>query len=796
MSGVQSHTHYVPIASPPTPAPSPGPILLPNYPYQAPLSTSPSEFPPPGNSLARRQFLSSILATCTAEELLFISSAIAPRLKRDFLVSLPPELALYILSFVDDPTSLARASQVSRHWRSLVHEESVWKRMCHVHGFDYNIQSSEARSRTRKHTTGHDWDTRWKGKAKAQPTPHRRRRPRPVETFSYRLHFRNSYITMTHWRKGGHLLRSHRIPVITPESGVVTSLALDADWVVVGLANSKVQVYRAQTGVLARTLVGHDLGVWCVYLVSKGGWMATPPSTSSDRQSERGGTEPFTARRRDKEDPRPGASTPSTSIPTSARRIRNELARLSLDNAPPGSFGDFMPATTPPGSNGFGGGDHAGSRSQFRDRDREGLSMTMDYLLSPYLRVAIGLDPSEDEWEEDEEEEQFYEAGEAVEVETGYDGYHYPATGIIDEDALDEQNGQRDPRLDYEGNGNEPEVGGEPEEPREQSKRKYSDMCHSSQGWGQPNPIIVSGGCDKTVMVWDVLTGQCLYKMMGHTSTIRCIRVLQNRPIAVSGSRDATLRVWDLQRGRCLRVLVGHHQSVRCIDVSGNRVVSGSYDTTCRIWDVDTGECLHVLSGHFHQIYSVAFDGRFVASGGLDTTVRLWDANTGDCVALLQGHTALVCQLQLSPTLLITGGSDGRVITFSLDSFTISHRIAAHDCSVTSLQFVDDGGENDNFLVTGGNDGRVRLYEVKSGNYVREVSEGGEKVWRVVVGWGVCVAVCKRGAKTVVEIWSMRPDAGGESVEGAGAVKLLRQGPERLEFGGVKQKSRRAVAVV
>lgn len=71
--------------------------------------------------------------------------------------------------------------------------------------------------------------------------------------------------------------------------------------------------------------------------------------------------------------------------------------------------------------------------------------------------------------------------------------------------------------------------------------------------------------------------------LSGHSSTIRCIRVLHNRPIAVSGSRDGTVRVWDIQRGRALRVLQGHQHSVRCLDVCGNKIVSGSYDTTCRV---------------------------------------------------------------------------------------------------------------------------------------------------------------------------------------------------------------------
>jgi WD40 repeat protein len=76
---------------------------------------------------------------------------------------------------------------------------------------------------------------------------------------------------------------------------------------------------------------------------------------------------------------------------------------------------------------------------------------------------------------------------------------------------------------------------------------------------------------------------ECLHVLEGHTSTIRCIKVLQGRPIAVSGSRDASIRVWDLENGRLLHLLAGHDQSVRCIEVSGNKVVSGSYDCTCRV---------------------------------------------------------------------------------------------------------------------------------------------------------------------------------------------------------------------
>lgn len=150
-----------------------------------------------------------------------------------------------------------------------------------------------------------------------------------------------------------------------------------------------------------------------------------------------------------------------------------------------------------------------------------------------------------------------------------------------------------------------------------------------------------------------------------------------------------------------------------------------------------------------------------------DSTRRLTEFVFSDCIALLQGHTALVCQMQLSSSagLLATGGSDGRVITFSLHDYNPLQRIAAHDSSVTSLQF------DSNFLITAGNDGRVRMYETHSGLHVTDLSEKSESVWKVASKHGTCAIMCRRAGKTVMEIWSFRPrESTAECVEFGGSA--------------------------
>ncbi|KAG6843553.1 hypothetical protein H0H87_003284, partial [Tephrocybe sp. NHM501043] len=465
-------------------------------------------------------------------------------IKHDQLSALPPELGLYILSFVDNPITLLKVGAVSRKWFELSRNEGLWVRLCKLWEFRVGADRDRCRDEPLEEMEPFaeipmDPALEWiRGKHKGKVSE-----PSTVP-FSYLAHFKKSYTKIIHWRNSGHLLRAHQLPMASTvtlrppppspprspargttssESSVVTSLALDSEWIVVGLASSRIHIFSAHTGVLARTLVGHEAGVWCVALISAGG-----KRTHSSRRRE--GPELYHA----------------------------------------------LPST---------------------------------------LRAAVGLDDEED-----------------VTPPPSDPGTSEPYSYY----ALEPQ----------------------------------SSPSFASHGWGQPNALVVSGGCDKVVRVWDVISGHCIYVLRGHTSTIRCLRTLHSRSVAVTGARDGTLRTWDVQRGAEGHVLEGHEGAVRCVDVNGIRAVSGGYDACARVWDLDTGECIHVLRGHFNRIYSVAFDGERIATGSMDTSIRVWDAETGHCLALLQDHRALVCQLQISRKhqLLLSGNSDGGVVAFSLSS--------------------------------------------------------------------------------------------------------------------------------
>jgi F-box and WD-40 domain protein CDC4 len=99
---------------------------------------------------------------------------------------------------------------------------------------------------------------------------------------------------------------------------------------------------------------------------------------------------------------------------------------------------------------------------------------------------------------------------------------------------------------------------------------------------------------------------------------------------------------------------------------------------------------------------------------------------------------------------LVTGGSDGSVRVWSLTEYQPIHRLAAHDNSVTSLQF------DDTRIVSGGSDGRVKVWDLKKGTLVRELSQPADAVWRVVFEEEKAVIMASRNQKTVMEASSSK----------------------------------------
>lgn len=188
----------------------------------------------------QKQFLLyEIINSCDNSQLTYLNNIIAPRLKIDFLKELPIEISLHILTFIDDPKTLARAATVSTLWNSLLKDEATWKSLCMKH--QYRRRNSSIC-----------------GGELLEPPSQRR-------NFSYREYFKRKYNIAAAWAHGG------KVKVVEDGfgEGLVTSLQYDEKYIVVGCDNHRIEVFDTNTAEKVRTLEGHEGGVWALQF--KGG---------------------------------------------------------------------------------------------------------------------------------------------------------------------------------------------------------------------------------------------------------------------------------------------------------------------------------------------------------------------------------------------------------------------------------------------------------------------------------------------------------------------------------------------
>jgi len=173
-----------------------------------------------------------------------------------------------VLSFIDDPKTLARASQVSKHWHGLLSDDLTWKKLCEKHSYrrlsgvgvlpvsGYHTDLSGLPHSPQE--AGFGGSSSKKG-FQSEITPQNTVSPRRRQYLSYKSHFKQRYMVETAWRTGGQAIARH----ITPDQGVVTSLHLTPKYIVIALDNASIHVFNAD-GIILRTLQGHMMGVWAM----------------------------------------------------------------------------------------------------------------------------------------------------------------------------------------------------------------------------------------------------------------------------------------------------------------------------------------------------------------------------------------------------------------------------------------------------------------------------------------------------------------------------------------------------
>ncbi|MCW8962633.1 MAG: protein kinase, partial [Gammaproteobacteria bacterium] len=228
--------------------------------------------------------------------------------------------------------------------------------------------------------------------------------------------------------------------------------------------------------------------------------------------------------------------------------------------------------------------------------------------------------------------------------------------------------------------------------------------------------IILSGGQNNQLHVWDTYTGKILKSLSGHSSSITNVKLSSNGKTALSGAWNNEFKHWDIDAGTCMFTSKDHVASISsvCFSNDDQYILSASEDQSIRMWSVaDHHSFMHAFHGHQGTVTSLAVspDNELLLSTSEDQTVKLWQLQTGDCLQTLSGHQgAVVAADFIDADTVISAGDDQTLRIWNWHDGKCIKTLAGHSAPITAMAVSADSP----YIVSGSQNGMLKIWD-KSG---------------------------------------------------------------------------------
>ncbi|KAA3487316.1 WD repeat-containing protein 48-like [Gossypium australe] len=227
--------------------------------------------------------------------------------------------------------------------------------------------------------------------------------------------------------------------------------------------------------------------------------------------------------------------------------------------------------------------------------------------------------------------------------------------------------------------------------------------------------LLVSGGTEKVVRVWDPRTGSKTMKLRGHTDNIRALLMDSTGRYCLSGSSDSMIRLWDLGQQRCVHSYAVHTDSVWALASTPpfSHVYSGGRDLSLYLTDLTTRESL-LLCTKEHPILQLALHDDSIWVATTDSSVHRWPAEGKNPQKVFQrGGSFLAGNLSFSRARVSLEGSTPAPV-YKEPIFTIPGTPAIVQHEILN---------NRRHVLTKDTAGSVKLWEITKGVVIEDYGQ-------------------------------------------------------------------------
>lgn len=232
--------------------------------------------------------------------------------------------------------------------------------------------------------------------------------------------------------------------------------------------------------------------------------------------------------------------------------------------------------------------------------------------------------------------------------------------------------------------------------------------------------FVLTASQDKSIVMWDTITGEKLRAFEGHEAFVSCMSLTEDESVLATGSWDRQAILWDVNSVKPLHTLKGHEDMISSIVIArdGSVVITGSFDKRAIIWNARTGEQLRTLKGHTGAVSSVAIsaDASLVVTGSWDKTAILWNIGYGKIRSFEEHQDQVTCvAISSDGSLVATGSKDKLGILWSAETGGKLRVFDAHLDGLTSIIISNDKS----LVLTGSRDKTAMVWDLMTGEVLR-----------------------------------------------------------------------------
>lgn len=242
--------------------------------------------------------------------------------------------------------------------------------------------------------------------------------------------------------------------------------------------------------------------------------------------------------------------------------------------------------------------------------------------------------------------------------------------------------------------------------------------------------VLISGGADKKIMVWDISTGTRLHVLQDSVTSMLAVQSLAVDPIMssdheiilVSAGSDPQIRRWkirldgweqlvDAEPGKPnveRRSLLVHETGVykAVFDCCGDEIDlwSASGDGTVKCLERGRDFAADQVITHGDHVRTVVVTDEFVVTAGRDEDLKIWDKATIDMICVLQGHYDEVTDLVVLEKghghgdRLVSVSIDGTIRIWPLDKAGLDAVVQEQAKSAAGVKEVDQAKDSADML--------------------------------------------------------------------------------------------------